>query len=189
MKPEFRALLLPAALCLLLAPRASLAQFNQLNLVSDQAGVAVTTDANLVHPWGIASAPGGAFWLSDNQTGVATLYNGAGVKSALTVTVPIPSGGTPPATPTGQVFNGTPADFAGSHFIFSTEDGTVSAWTSGTNAVLKVDNSVSGAVYKGLALANNGAVNRLYASNFNSGHIDVYDSAFQPVTPSMRLGL
>ena len=181
MKCELRMLLLPAAACLLLAPARSRAQFDQTNLVSDQPGVARFTDANLVNPWGIAAAPGGTFWISDNGTGVATLYNGAGTKAALTVTVPIASGGTPPAAPTGQVFNGNVADFGGAHFLFSTENGTLSAWNSGTNAVLNVDNSASGAVYKGLALANNGTVNRLYASNFNSGAIDVFSNTFQTV--------
>jgi uncharacterized protein (TIGR03118 family) len=45
-----------------------------------------------------------------------------------------------------------------------------------------VDNSASGAVYKGLALANNGTANFLYAANFASGKIDVFDANFAPVT-------
>lgn len=182
MQHEFRLLVLPAAFCLLVAPLRSQAQYNQQNLVSDQPGVALTTDPDLKNAWGISSAPGGPLWISDNGTGLATLYTGAGQKLGLTVTIPPPSGGAPPAAPTGQVFNGVSSDFGGSHFIFATEDGTLSAWTSGTSAVLKVDNSASGAVYKGLALAGNGSVNRLYASNFNSGNIDVFDSSFNPVS-------
>ncbi len=181
MKLEFRSLLLPAAICLVLAPTRSRAQFKQVNLVSDQAGVALTTDPNLVNPWGIAARPGGPLWISDNRTGVATLYTSAGAKLGLTVSVPAPAGGAPPSAPTGQVFNSSP-DFGGARFLFSTEDGTLSSWNSGTNAVLRVDNSPTSAVYKGLALANNGTVNRLYASNFHSGTIDVFDSSFQPVT-------
>ena len=180
MKCEFRLLLLPAAVCLLAATVRSHAQFNQINLVSDQPGVAKFTDANLVNPWGIAANTGGPFWISDNVTGVATLYTGAGTKLGLTVTVPAPPSGAPPAAPTGQVFNSS-ADFGGARFIFSTEDGTVSAWNSGTNAVLKVDNSGTSAVYKGLALANNGTVNRLYATNFHSGAVDVFSNTFQTV--------
>ena len=196
MQREFRLLLLPVAFGLLLAPMPGKAQYVQRNLVSDMPGVAVTTDPNLVNPWGLAAGTGGPFWVSDNGTGVSTLYNGSGIKAALTVTVPSPAGGTPPAPVTGQVFNGTAADFAGSRFIFATEDGTVSAWTSGTAAVLKVDNSASGAVYKGLALANNGVVNQLYAANFRSGNIDVFSNTFTPVSlgasaftdPSMPVG-
>ena len=181
MKSLFLSLALPTAFCLLAAAPGH-AQFRQINLVSDQAGVALTTDASLVNPWGISSSPGGPFWVSDNGTGVSTLYTGAGTKLGLTVTVPAPPAGTPPSSPTGQVFNGVGTEFGGARFIFSTEDGTVSAWNAGTNAVLKVDNSGTSAVYKGLALASNGTVNRLYASNFRSGSIDVFNTSFQPVT-------
>jgi uncharacterized protein (TIGR03118 family) len=52
----------------------------------------------------------------------------------------------------------------------------------GTNAALEVNDSASGAVFKGLALANNGTGNFLYATNFNSGQIDVFNSSFAPVT-------
>jgi uncharacterized protein (TIGR03118 family) len=71
-----------------------------------------------------------------------------------------------------------------SRFIFATEDGTISAWNAGTASILKVDNSPSGAVYKGLAIGNNGSSNLLYAANFNSGHIDVFDKNFMPTTVS-----
>src|SRR5258706_43530 len=81
---------------------------------------------------------------------------------------PIPpsanAGSTDPAPVTGQVFNGSATDFlvagagTAAHFIFSTEDGTIAAWNSGTSAVLKVDNDdfVAGPVYKGLAIGNTG---------------------------------
>lgn len=87
-----------------------------------------------------------------------------------------------PAAPDGQVFNPNPANFGGAHFIFATEDGTVSSWKGGTNAVLNFDNSKSGAVYKGLALAQNGGKSFLYATNFRAGTVDVLDSNFNKVT-------
>jgi hypothetical protein len=71
----------------------------QRNLVSDIAGMAEKTDTNLVNPWGIATSPTSPFWVSDNHAGVSTLYDGNGVASALVVTIPPPSGGTPPAAP------------------------------------------------------------------------------------------
>jgi uncharacterized protein (TIGR03118 family) len=40
------------------------------------------------------------------------------------------------------------------------------------------DQSGSGAVYKGLALASNGGSNFLYAANFNANSIDVFDTNF-----------
>src|SRR5207253_4703418 len=70
-------------------------------------------------------------------------------------------------------------------FIFDTEDGTISGWNPTVdlhNAVLAVDNSASGAVYKGLALGSNANGNFLFATNFHAGTIDVFDSSFNPVT-------
>src|ERR1700704_5715263 len=62
--------------------------FGQTNLVSDIPGLAITTDVSLVNPWGLAFSATSPFWISDNGTGLSTLYNGAGTKIALTVTVP-----------------------------------------------------------------------------------------------------
>jgi uncharacterized protein (TIGR03118 family) len=157
--------------------------YSQTDLVSDIPGVALLTDPNLVNPWGMSDSATSPWWVSDNGTGLSTLYSGTGAKIALTVTVP-PPGGSPPGTtsaPTGQVFNAT-SDFkvagAASNFIFTTEDGTISARTTGTTVTLEVDKSGSGAVYKGLALGNNGTANFLYAANFNSGQIDVFDTNY-----------
>jgi uncharacterized protein (TIGR03118 family) len=156
--------------------------FNQVNLVSDLPGMALTQDVNLANPWGIAFGPGSPVWISNNGTGTSTLYNGSGqpfpVATPLVVTIPPPTGSMASATPTGVVFNATTADFGGAHFIFATEDGTISGWTSGTSAVLDVNNSVAGAVYKGLAIAGD----NLYAANFNTGNIDVFNSSFAPIT-------
>ena len=155
--------------------------YNRVNLVSDLPGVAAHTDPNLKNPWGMAFTAASPFWVSDNLTGVATIYDGAGVAQALVVTIPPPGGGAPPSAPTGMVFNAAAGDFAGAHFIFATEDGTVAGWSIGTSAVLQVDNAASGAVYKGLALGNNGSGNFLYATNFNAGRVDVFDHNFTPV--------
>lgn len=156
--------------------------FVQKNLVSDISGLAATTDPDLVNPWGIALSATSPFWISDNGTGLATLYNGSGAKFGLVVTIPPPAGGLPPAAPTGQVFNPNAANFQGAHFIFATEDGTISGWSSGTNAILMVDNSPAGAIYKGLAIYTNGSQGLLYATDFHNGKIDVFDSNFNPVS-------
>ena len=164
------------------------AQYLQTNLVSDIPGLAATTDANLQNPWGIASSATSPLWIADNRTGVATLYDGDGVANALVVTVSPTFGGAGPAAPTGQVFNGTtgftltPGNPA--RFIFATEDGTISGWNPAvnpTNAILQVDKSPSGAIYKGLAIGNNGERDFLYAANFHHGDVDVFDSTFSPV--------
>src|SRR6266704_5570329 len=87
--------------------------YQQTNLVSDVAGMAQFTDPNLVNAWGLASSSSSPWWVADNGTGVATLYNGQGqafpLSSPLVVTIPPPAGspaGTT-AAPTGNVFNGT----------------------------------------------------------------------------------
>jgi uncharacterized protein (TIGR03118 family) len=162
----------------------------ETDLVSDIPGRAAHLDPNLVNPWGIAFSATSPFWVSDNRTGLSTLYDGSGAPNSLVVTVPPPGGGTPPAAPTGVVFNGgigfelSPGLPA--RFIFATEDGTLSGWNPGvaaTTAILRVDNSASGAVYKGLAIGRSGAGDFIYAANFHAGTIDVFDSQFSPVSP------
>lgn len=83
------------------------ASYAQTNLVSDGFISALDTDTNLVNPWGIAHAPGGAFWLSDNGTGVSTLYSGSGSVIPAVFTVPNRVGHSGPSTPTGIVYNAT----------------------------------------------------------------------------------
>lgn len=165
-------------------------------LVSDQPGVAATTDPNLVNPWGLVASATGPWWASDNGTGLSTLYSGAGGIIPLVVAVPAPAAAPAGLVPgaSGIVFNGG-TSFVVSNgttsgpaaFIFSTEDGTISGWSPAvdrTHAIRTVDNfgGGTGAVYKGLALASNSqAQQRLFATNFRSGRIDVFDTAFKPV--------
>jgi uncharacterized protein (TIGR03118 family) len=75
-----------------------------------------------------------------------------------------------------------PETGAVSKFIFAGEDGVISAWSSGANAVVVADHSASGAVYKGLAQARDGSAHFLYATNFKGGKVDVFDEHFQNVT-------
>jgi uncharacterized protein (TIGR03118 family) len=187
---------------LFLLPGVTQAQhYKQTNLVSDIAGMAPTFDPNLKNPWGLTRSsttptrPGSPWWVGNNNSGTSTLYTGAGaiipINGTGTVTVPPPKGS--PAgtlsTPTGVVFNGSPTDFliAGKSaaFIFATEDGTISGWAGGQNAVLVVDNSdngsANGAVYKG---ATSGEINGnkfLYVTNFRSAKVEVYDTNFKSV--------
>ena len=171
------------------------ARYIQTNLVSDNGSIPGTvTDPHLVNPWGMAASSTGPFWVSDNGTGVTTLYNGnSGLPLSLVVTIPPAAGSAPgtTSTPTGQVFNNTSgfaitdANGAGrSTFIFATEDGTISAWKGGapiqTTAIRVVDNSAAGAVYKGLAIGSSGAGDFLYAANFSANKIDVFGATFAP---------
>jgi uncharacterized protein (TIGR03118 family) len=190
--------------------------YSETNLVSNGAVPATHIDPNLVNPWGISFFPGlSPFWVSDNNAGVSTLYDGTGTpfppppSSPLVVDIPSPTdpthGGNTGA-PTGQVANLTiltvPAfNISGGPalFIFATEDGTIEAWNAALpepdgsptpggfpdDAVIEVDNSASGAVYKGLAMGSSTVGNTagepfLYATNFRTGNIDVFDGNFHP---------
>jgi uncharacterized protein (TIGR03118 family) len=167
-------------LVLSLSPALSLADsFAQTNLVSDVTGLAATTDHNLKNPWGMSFSATSPFWVSNQVSGYATLYDGAGTIIPLVVRVP---GGAPPTRPTGQVFNGT-TSFAllgvgATHFIFAT-NGAIDGWSSGTTAVQVV--STPGAVYTGLALASSGGSNYFYAAD-STGQIRVFNSSYQPIT-------
>jgi uncharacterized protein (TIGR03118 family) len=142
---RFRGLIAVLAILSLvtLASRAESAGHNryvQHNLVSDGISLysATATDPFLLNPWGIAFLPGGPFWLADNNKGFSTLYDGMGNIVPLQVQIPIPTGGTPPSTPTGVVANANPTLFLlGTNlpaiFIFAAEDGTISAWNPGFN--------------------------------------------------------
>lgn len=163
--------------------------YQQTNLVSSVTGQATTTDPNLLNPWGIAWAPGGALWASDNNSSLSTLYNGAGAIVPLVVAIPP----TTTSTPTGMVWNPNPGQFvipgttAGATFIFDGEDGTITAWNPAADPVvaghstasLVVDNSGAGAVYKGLAYGTNARGNFLFATNFHTGAIEAYNTSFQ----------
>jgi uncharacterized protein (TIGR03118 family) len=118
------------------------------------------------------------------------------------VTIPTPpnSPAGAVAAPTGVVFNSTTSFVVSaggksgpSRFIFATEDGTISGWNptvDGTHAILTVNNSGPGAsadrtrlgaVYKGLAIGNNGSGNFIYATNFRDGVVEIYNAQFQLV--------
>jgi uncharacterized protein (TIGR03118 family) len=171
-------------------------------LVSNLPGKAPVQDTNLQNAWGVAFTPAASpFWISDNNSGLATLYDGDGTIVPLVVTIPCPptpgQGSSCPASaaPTGMVWNPTTSTTTGflvpgtklpASFIWDTEDGTLSAWTGGLtpadNAVLAVDNSItptkkSGAVYKGLAVGVNDDGVFLFATNFRAGTVDVFAPA------------
>jgi uncharacterized protein (TIGR03118 family) len=117
---------------------AQAAPYLQTDLVSDIQGLATITDPNLVNPWGISHGPTTPFWVSDQGTGVATLYNvpSGGTVSKAALIVSIPTTATGPQGPTGQVFNPNTSAFivpgttAAANFIFANLNGTISAWNS-----------------------------------------------------------
>jgi uncharacterized protein (TIGR03118 family) len=166
--------------------------FQQTNIVSSVPGLAASTDRNLINPWGLSQDPAtGLFRVSDNGTGLSTVYDVHGNPHATTVEIPLPPGATGTAAPTGNVRN-TTSDFvisegrrsAPASVIFATEDGTIAAWNPKVDkhhAVIAVDNSAEGAVYKALTLGSNDQGNFIYATNFHDGTVDVFDSSFHQV--------
>jgi uncharacterized protein (TIGR03118 family) len=174
-------------------PATAQVRVDQTNLVSNIPGLAKFTDPDLVNAWGISSGPTLPFWISDNGTGLATLYSvpNSGPPSASRVPLAgtiLPATGAATSAPTGQVFNDTTGfDLKNGRgkalFLFTSEDGAITGWNGGADAVVKVDNGntdpLKNSVYKGLAISNdNGGT--LYATNFRFGRIDAFDSNFSP---------
>jgi uncharacterized protein (TIGR03118 family) len=163
------------------------------NLISDQAGVADLTDPNLVNAWGITISAASPFWVCDGGTGLSTVYTASATAfstSATKAAIPPSSSGANKVC-TGIIANSVttgflvgPAPGRSPNFIFATEGGTISGWASAVdplNAQMVIDNSATGAVYKGLAQVG-APTSQLYAANFKSGAIEVFDANWKPVT-------
>ncbi|MBZ5637169.1 MAG: TIGR03118 family protein [Acidobacteriia bacterium] len=160
-------------------------------LTSDGFVEAPQHDANLVNAWGLTATSTSPWWVADNGTGLSTLYDGNGVPQSLVVTVPGNPTGAVAGAGAGFIVNdGTNSGPA--RFLFASEDGTISGWNPGVpppspshQAFVVVDSSPAGTVYKGLAIASTGAGDRLYATDFHNGRVDVFDGSFAPV---VRMG-
>jgi uncharacterized protein (TIGR03118 family) len=175
--------------------------FTKTNLISNTSSHhANLVDPNLQNAWGITAGPTTPIWVSDNNSGNATVYSGgvSGSKVTLDLTVPTPGG-----NPTGQVFNsakafpvggasGSPAVFiVDSDSIGSVQSpGQIEAWNGG--AQFTVEDSPTGgaagmtpvgAVFKGLAIASTTANGpELFAADVANGTVDVFDSNFMSVS-------
>jgi uncharacterized protein (TIGR03118 family) len=194
---KLRIVAVPVVIALLITVAS--AQYTRTDLVSNQAGVAPTTDPHLVNGWGLVSLATSPWWVSDNGTGFSTLYTAAGQQIPLFVSIP-----TAPSTPAGTL--GTPTGIVGnissnatdftitengvsarSVFIFATLDGTISGWnptigggTGNSHATLAVDRSGVGASYTGLAIATNqDGKTFLYAADDGPNRrVDMFDGTF-----------
>jgi uncharacterized protein (TIGR03118 family) len=168
--------------------------FLQTNLVSDIPGMANVPDGHLLNPWGLTSSDKSAFWVSDNNGGVSTLYDGQGNIVPLVVNIPTNTPGVL-GSPSGTVFNTAQTGFnvsetvggitktGSSVFLFVTEDGLIAGWSFSVdrnNAIPEITNPAAG--YKGLAIGTDSAGDTLlYAANIAQGTIDVYDQNFHLV--------
>src|SRR4029453_13652922 len=151
--------------------------YHQTNLVSDQPGVALIQDPDLVNPWGISLSATSPFWVANTGRGPTPLHardvNGRPfVKNSLVVTIP---GG----SPTGTVFNtGGTTDFVVTSgavsgraaFLFASQVGIVSGWNPGVPPPPPSKQAQVGgtgdAVYTGLAIARGGPGTYLFAAAF-----------------------
>lgn len=159
--------------------------FKITKLVSNQSGKAKNTDPNLVNPWGLSQAPGGPVWVSDNGTGLTTVYDeGTGTNTGTVVTIP-------DGSPTGQVYvpSGTGFDVTengntgAALFLFDSEAGVISGWSPSVdqaNAVIAYNGSANGSVYKGLALDASSKL--LFAADFANDQVQVFDNQWNVTT-------
>jgi uncharacterized protein (TIGR03118 family) len=147
--------------------------FQTSNLATDDssANPAPLTDPKLKDAWGIGFSAAGPFWVANNATGVASLYQViAGSPTKVNLEVAIPGTG----RVTGLVSNPLGTAFNGDTFLFVSEDGTISGWRNalGTTAEILATGSANN-VYKGVTAATVGGHAYLYAANFHAGTIDV----------------
>jgi len=162
-----------------------LRNFEQIDLVANRDGYgAPLIDTALQNGWGLAWSPSGIAWVNANATGVSNLFTAEGAIVRPPVLIPSPTD-TMGGTPSGIVFNSTKGfilpDKSAAAFIFVGEDGVVSAWNGGAgNKAFRVA-SDSANEYKGLALAWDNGRNLLYAANFKTGAVDVWDTSWTPV--------
>src|SRR5215475_5988910 len=187
-----RRLMFAATFFALLMPTLSSAQkYHRTDLTTDSSSVsgAPNVDPQLLNAWGMSRGSGGPWWVSDNGSGLTTVYDGAGApfvppgaSSPLVVKIATPDG-TGTATPTGTVFNPTSGFQVGGGkaiFLFVTEDGTISGWNPAAdfaNTII-IKNNSGKAVYKGCAIATPSFGPRFYATNFHSGKVEIYNSSF-----------
>jgi uncharacterized protein (TIGR03118 family) len=191
-------LTLALGLALIFVSSAAMAQYQLRNLSSNQVKQALHDDPLLVNAWGLVHALGSPWWVSDNNSGWSTLYDGQGnLQKGLKVLIPT-AGENGPGSPAGIVWNGS-QEFQvqawASIFLFSTLDGTISGWTPESNfndAIVAVNNASKGSVYTGLAITNKASGNFLYAADVANNRVDMFDGNFNLVKsftdPSLPAG-
>ena len=140
-------------LTLCLSSSAVAQHYTRTDLTANSAAVStgVIVDPNLVNAWGLSRASGSPWWISDNGTGLSTLYDLTGA--------PQPSGcyrSRRPRDRTAHPLRPAPSSISPRVskslqecrpiFLFVTENGTIAGWNPGVNptsAVTKRDRSAS----------------------------------------------
>jgi uncharacterized protein (TIGR03118 family) len=174
------------------AAYAQLNNYTQTNLVSSVPGLALTVDADLLHPWGVAVSPNLAFRIAANEKGQFRSYDGSGLPQDPRAVIAVPAGVSAPANPTGVAANTTglfiPSGSLSSPFLFATRQGTISGeYADGrgdikTTTILVVDHGSQGAEYIGLAvLTPDCCAPYLAATDFHRGFIETFSALFDPL--------
>jgi uncharacterized protein (TIGR03118 family) len=183
------------------APAAAAAKnsFTQTNLIANNASFKPKlVDPNLTNAWGLAAGGPTPIWVSDNDSGFATVYSGGinGSAVSLDLTVPVPGG-----NPSGQVFNPDSSAFhvgstTGPAAIFIVDSdsiganqspGEISAWDGGASFVTETSpkggpggKTPAKAVFKGLAMATAPKAGpELFAADVANARVDVFNKNFQ----------
>ena len=171
----------------------SVKHFSVRNLVANVAGYgAEKIDPTLRNPWGLAWSGTGTAWTGSQAGHVSNVYDSIGNPNAALNPVAIPSpvaatGG----NPTGVVFNGgtgflIPPNSSSStattpaRFIFVGVDGVLSAWSGGWGKFAYRKAVLPGA-FTGLAINTFNGNTYLYAANFATRNIDVWNSSWAAV--------
>lgn len=156
-------------------------------LVSDGWTTAVSTDAHLRNPWGLAALPTGPMWVANNADESSTVYDGTGLIQPVVVNTSIAGAGSGDVT--GIVASASATDFmitdgmasAPARFVFATEGGALLGWSSSVdagNAVLAYGAGAGGVRYTGLAIAATAGGTQLFAADFGNGRIDIFNHLF-----------
>jgi uncharacterized protein (TIGR03118 family) len=187
--------------CVLAATMAVQAQpltlngFNQFNLLSNQSGAANAMDANLVNPWGIAFDSTDPFWVTENGTGLASVFSTDGTNpplgSVMDIVVPAANGSVEFGNPTGVVYNAANTftmnvngDLGVPKFIFVTQFGAITAWspTIGHGRAYVMSNrNGDNCVYTGITEAEYQGRNYLYVTDFHNNAVLIFDNVYHKI--------
>ena len=165
-----------------------LRDFQQINLVSNTVKYSpFLKDPTLQNAWGLAWSPTGIAWVNSQAGHVSELYSLDGAALRAGVKIPSPADTSAGGNPTGVVFNPTKgfkiSNGAAANFLFVGVDGMVTGWNGAAGASARVvANHSATSSYTGLTTAVSGGFTYLYAADFRTGRIAVWDTAWNAVT-------
>jgi uncharacterized protein (TIGR03118 family) len=162
-------------------------EFQQVNLVSDTIKFHPhRIDTNLVNAWGITTGNRCTeIFIAANHTGKVVVYDNNGNIKSSPIIIPGRDSGTI-GSPTGLAYDTTasfiiPGINEPAKLIVASEDGIITAWSSGDTAVI-VAKGDTDAVYKGITLVTDNGTPFICVANFKQQKIEVFDVNFTKIT-------